>query len=308
MTSLGAALTIAALAIHPFLQTIPILRLRTVPSMDTASVGRATTFSSFAIDPQGADEGGNDLSTLDSASKGAVYAGLFNYTSYSTVSSNCPSGNCTWHTYTSLGVCSACNAITPESAYNPDGYDGPDYTWSLPNGLEIEPSTLSMDVVNALPAPSFKELREYIIVNLTSMYFPEHTGTYLGDSGPPPSSFECILYFCVRNYSAVVSNGVFTETLMSIFPDNSTTANDAQTAIRPSSGSSEPSPRPPGLIYDTGGGDITISPPGDDEAYNINNITFAVVRRWLQGKLQGSVRATLSSSSSLSDISQVSHL
>ncbi|TKA83855.1 hypothetical protein B0A55_00160 [Friedmanniomyces simplex] len=301
VTSLGAALTIAAFAIHPFLQTIPIVRLRLVPSTDLATINRASSFSSSTLDAQGEQA---QLSTFDLPSKGAAYAGIFNLTNYGIVATACPTGNCTWNPYTSLGVCRACDAVTAKSTINPEGYDGPDYTWTLPNGGSIQASANTMIVSPTYPVEKYGQLHQYTIVNMTSMYFQAFRGNGGVDS-TPPASFECALFFCVKTYSADVSMGQLTETLVSTFPNSSTESGEAQAAITGPLGSHGIAVQPSETIYtSTAHGNFTISPPGDGEQYHIDNTTFAVMRRWFQDSMNPSITASPASSSTLLDMAQ----
>lgn len=302
-------LTIATLAIHPFMQTIPITRLRLVNSTGVATLSRAFSFDILADDPQG--DGFNKLYTLDLPTKGAAYAGLLNLT-YVTARPTCPTGNCTWSPYTSLGVCSACHSVQPVCMTDAEGFDGPDCEWGTPNSgnLGLQDSLNSMYFNTWYQVGNYGFLHQFIIANFTSMYWQPYSGN--DDEVPtgPPAAYECSLFYCVRTYTANVWNGDFTETLISTFPNVSMQTSQLQNAMRYPAGSQEPPQVPSDLIYVEG--DIvnyTISSPDDQTSYKISNITFAVLRRWFQDTVQGSVDATVDPSpSGLSDMAQVRFL
>ncbi|KAK3070392.1 hypothetical protein LTR53_010539, partial [Teratosphaeriaceae sp. CCFEE 6253] len=306
LLSLACVLSVVALLVHYDNQpvptwTIPIVRLRPVTVPGLATIGRTTAFLSSTYDPQGSQL---QASILDLPTRGAVYAGLLNLTAYGDVAISCSTGNCTWQPYTSLGFCSACDSLDAKSSIDPTGYGGPTYIWKLPNGANIEASSNSMNFYTGLPVANYGHLRRYTVVNVTSLYFQPFQGNG-GVTSEKPSAYECALWFCVKTYSAYVSNGTLVETLVSTFPNASTTPNEAAAAIQPPPGSNGISASPSELIYIRDPqGNFTISPPTDSEQYSINNVSFAVTRRWFQDTIQASVTGTLAPSSQLSDMAQ----
>jgi hypothetical protein len=96
LASLGAYITILALAFDPFVQQILSYPVRQRPSSsESASVKQAHYF----------------LPGLDNISyTNYLYAGL--WTDDFAVPPSCSTGNCTWSTYQSIGLCSACEDLT----------------------------------------------------------------------------------------------------------------------------------------------------------------------------------------------------
>ena len=96
LVSLGALITILALAFDPFVQQILSYPVRQRPSLsEHASVKQAHYF----------------LPGLDNTSyTNYLYAGL--WTDDFSVTPSCSTGNCTWSTFQSVGLCSACEDLT----------------------------------------------------------------------------------------------------------------------------------------------------------------------------------------------------
>ena len=104
VASLGAAILILMLAFEPFVQQIlsyPTERIRTATNAPAAAVPRVKYYKDFM-----------DLNELT----GAYYLGL--WTKDFNIEPTCPSGNCTWPSYKSLGICSQCSDVTSTATLN----------------------------------------------------------------------------------------------------------------------------------------------------------------------------------------------
>jgi hypothetical protein len=196
------------LAIGPFIQQIIIFEGHT-PIVAAATIPVALNYTQQ-------DVVGGDV---DLNVKAAVYRGAFNPAPISTeVVPSCPTGNCTWPSYRSLAVCSACANITDEVRLSEDGT-----ICMLPNGFTLNITLFS---------PSDDEFSVYQYgMNVTNGY------TNGADSLPSPMAFknngtvlldmfaislnpftlssclanECMLQFCVKTFNATVRNGYFQE-------------------------------------------------------------------------------------------------
>jgi hypothetical protein len=103
LASLGAAITILALAYGPFLQQLvryPVI-YESVANHEAATK-RATTFNAT-----------NNFTNWDST----MVAAWLDINQFDRVP-DCPTGNCTWPTFTSLGYCSKCGDTTAETSLN----------------------------------------------------------------------------------------------------------------------------------------------------------------------------------------------
>ena len=184
------------------------------------------------------------LREWDAIMKGAAYAGLYN-SSTRTVSADCASGNCTWPSYESLGICSRCAdasdlIITRQSgrevpecdAYEAFISDNSNSTcvWTLPNGLTIDSdagiapnrgSSIVVDINDFFNAsgtlPSMKlSTVGYSLLNFSLLVLPADQNFY-----PGARASECSLYWCINTYSAESRNTIFTETLQNSWFDPS---------------------------------------------------------------------------------------
>jgi hypothetical protein len=95
LASLGAAITILALAFDPFIQQI--VQYPSIPSVDPVRKSSLVRSSSFAIDATSIDW------------QNAIGAGIWSGAERFAQQPSCPSGNCTWEEYPSTGWCSKCH-------------------------------------------------------------------------------------------------------------------------------------------------------------------------------------------------------
>jgi hypothetical protein len=118
----------------------------------------------------------------------------------------CATGNCTWSSYQSLAVCSACAVV--------DGSE-------IEKLLNVNPSLLlQLEEAGFLvvfpywnPLPLNTADPAYVANPLPTLAFQDH-GILVADVFLIAASkpFECILDFCVKTYNASVNGGNFTET------------------------------------------------------------------------------------------------
>ncbi|KAL5318279.1 hypothetical protein ACEPPN_013338 [Leptodophora sp. 'Broadleaf-Isolate-01'] len=104
IAALGALVTIVTIAVDPFVQQA--IRFYPCGYVETNSLASVPVAHSYAP-PQ------NLLEPLEVAMVGAIYDGLLNLSfNGSTVTSKCPTGNCTFPIkYTTFGVCSSCTNL-----------------------------------------------------------------------------------------------------------------------------------------------------------------------------------------------------
>ena len=189
------------------------------------------------------------------------------------------------------------------------------WSWTAPNGLTGQSTYTAMTTSNGLSTIKFPQLQKYSIVDTTSMNFGAGTGTM--DSGQPEAS-ECVLYFCVNTYHAVISNGTLTEEIVSSFPNASTSTNIANAAMyQPPAdftfnpqlvrnGTFVTDKHPKGAVYASNSAvNSTIKPPNDSQAYKIDGATSILVREWVQKTLDGSVSRLTDPKTPIRDVAQV---
>lgn len=103
LASLGAAITRLALAYGPFLQQL----VRYPVVQERVATTQATTKKATTLDATG------NFSNWDAA-KASIWSDLSQFDRRP----DCPTGNCTWPPFTSLGYCSKCADTTTETSLN----------------------------------------------------------------------------------------------------------------------------------------------------------------------------------------------
>lgn len=176
------------------------------PDRSSIQVCNSSLYTDYG---EGAGPGMNKLSL---GSLGALYAGIFQTQgpNSQSVMANCPTGNCTFPRYQSLGFCSSCANITDllqpvksslSSLAAPDSY-------KLSNGLSLSTSYSMPSLMNSTAYRQLLRLDtsgKAVISNFTAI-----ASSGLGGSSGL-SATECALYFCVHTYDAKVHEGTFSE-------------------------------------------------------------------------------------------------
>lgn len=208
--TVGCFIIVVAAAIAPFVQQVIAIEMRPVRSSDPSSI-QVCNSSTYADYGEGAGPG---LNKVPLSTTGAIYTGIFESQSPNSdsITMDCPTGNCTFAPYQSLGFCSRCANITDALDLNVTGFSmsSQEYDYTLPNGWNF---TTSMSMQYLMNATSSKNL-----VDLDPQTWPlitNFTAISAAGYGVPPqiSATECTLYFCVRTYEASVKNGKFSENL-----------------------------------------------------------------------------------------------
>ncbi|KAK8867505.1 hypothetical protein PGQ11_006083 [Apiospora arundinis] len=229
----------------------------------------------------------------------AIYNGFT--TAPSTVNFHCPSGNCTWPPFLSLGVCSFCNDVSshlsketematsgtvsiktkqlqqPYTKYslpyaslsNPDSFHDRDLMAYMVVGAATNPNnTISHQTNDRLIAA-------FGIIRAADTY--EKNETSWGDTRL--TATECALYFCIKRFDALVVKGDLMETETEVRTER----------VRGSYGPADPSARErfavlqekvgAGLYSD--GGDIVRQDlqlrPSDDTYSNVSHLVIPAV-------------------------------
>ena len=224
---------IVALAIDPFTQQIVDYYSQPLPiSGKQAGIPRTNNFT----------QGG----TLDAGLPitQSLYSGFFSsgQPGDSNPSFDCPTGNCTFEPYYTVGICSQCNDITSQVVVSkncdvcrtPDsGYQGDSCTQALPdvnltitqcdyNGILFTSSTKLSGGYSSLQSPldlSFpSSYFQAMMYSASQQGCPGQVAPYFSENGSCLRAVECGLYPCVRAYTGGVNGGNFTETLISAYP------------------------------------------------------------------------------------------
>ncbi|ORY61659.1 uncharacterized protein BCR38DRAFT_487403 [Pseudomassariella vexata] len=218
LAKLGAFITIVALGVDPFIQQVITYPSRNVAS--TSQYGSVPVVQSYMDYAYGAIMA---LREPTLAMKAAINNGLYDTNNDPqddfAVSISCATGDCTWpDTYYSLAVCYKCANTTLLINKNCTDVDEPwGYCeYSLPNGLYFDGSQrgrLYMNSTGGLPTINFNNTQSTISSISTMRGIHDLSSTTLLEV----VSNECVLYFCVNEYSAVVKDSEFTETIVATY-------------------------------------------------------------------------------------------
>ena len=179
---------------------------------------------------------------------GAVYTGLFDTNNMFDVNPVCPTGNCTWTPYVSLGVCSKCVDATSTISKSCSTYEQPiqnsngDITsnssipycnYTMPDdGPSISGLGFSGDsalgifggdstpAMNISSGTSFQKMTSPIsILNAIAGHWK--MGSQDTDLLYKISAAQCALFYCVNRYEGNVTKGILHETVVSSWHDDS---------------------------------------------------------------------------------------
>ncbi|KAK0255801.1 swr complex subunit [Friedmanniomyces endolithicus] len=278
--TLGAGLTVAAMFVEPALQQIPAYTSLPV-RVGGSGLGRSINFTDTVT------IGGEPGLSLAEGIKSAMFRGIFGTEDSVSTSSNCATGNCTWPTFSSLAVCSACEDLTSLLVQYPTPSTQPLTTfWIVSSNMNATSNIgagsrsefmYKTDVGDSAQT-AFPALLNHTILDFQSMYWPPESTVM----DPPSGVFECVLYFCVKTLSALEVNGRFSETVMSTWPPlnlstldepNQDLYHDFLTNSNLSAAVSEHKRN------------FTLTPPDADVTYSVDRLTFDLLRTWVGGNL-----------------------
>ncbi|RDW66797.1 hypothetical protein BP5796_09546 [Coleophoma crateriformis] len=276
--SVGALITVLAIAISPLSQQTIAYPIRLVESsaspaqLPTSNWWGGTTGQSSHTDIYSAV-----LSfPMKQAISDALYTQGTNY--ISAIAPTCPSGNCTWPEYQSLGVCSRVSNISHllnETTVG-DGQMGPTImNLTLPNDAYLEYGVYKTNISSGLaitytPGQQLGLLTDNttigpLILDAYIIYERDGANFLEVNSTNPAYEFdalEILLYWCVNAYQTTVNLGLAT-----------TTVSNSSTKVTYQSEN----------IYDN----ITIAAPTGTAEYNVTGTSNAVLSQYLTDIFQG---------------------
>ncbi|KAF2800629.1 hypothetical protein K505DRAFT_355590 [Melanomma pulvis-pyrius CBS 109.77] len=232
LVSLGAAVTVLALAFEPFLQQIVAFPERRVPTGKSLTWAVTTYVPDLPIFSRGTRTVDMDPSMTLAIDSTIITPNL----THTSADSICPTGNCTWPSFSSLGVCHQCQDVSHLLEYQCD-YSHLDTTQgatSTYNGCGFK--------VNQTFVIGSSGFRHGMVTSLSTIFV--HTGKNATDQGPfwnstvfgnatlpiidfyiaytpggPPATqrnetpimLECLLSWCVQTLSSSTTEGIFRE-------------------------------------------------------------------------------------------------
>ncbi|EKG16900.1 hypothetical protein MPH_05881 [Macrophomina phaseolina MS6] len=215
LASLGAFITIAALAVDPFSQQV--LQYYDCLEPVAGSIARIPKTNRYST---GGMHTGAGSATLDGPTQVAIYMGLLNppANSSASVSVDCSTGNCTFPadsgaTFSTLGMCHSCTDISDTVSVNdtkvPVNYTLESGSWV---GRELLASVLAQTSKSYEPLFDF----EALMLNYPDNCTADGEGIRPADCIPvDPFAVHCSLRPCLQTYGANVTESVYTEELIS---------------------------------------------------------------------------------------------
>lgn len=303
IVSVISVLTLLSLAVGPFSQQL--LRYESRPvALDVASIPRSNMYDAHtagAIVSQ---------TNTDLAIKASFYNGMFNSAQPSlfAVQPACPTGNCTWPRFSSIGVCSRCtdtsSAITqicidegaPQSRVNI-------CYWTIPGGpfLSHGQTVLNMTAFFPIQPIGFTPALPMEDTTLAHVQMLVNTGSI---ASPQTYALTCQLYFCIKTYQSSIESGILHEAVVATFPNASTPSVATKIVVK----------RPPknqtsfgfaGAAYPN----VTLVPDLDDGIlggnYSWVGMMANPLQMFLAGSLKGSATISVREQSYTSDAMQV---
>ncbi|OAX81902.1 hypothetical protein ACJ72_03756 [Emergomyces africanus] len=205
LASLGALITILALALDPFMQQIIVYPVGVVyRESGEASVARTENVTYAAQGQKGLRMG----AVLEQGIMNAIYNG----DSAPKSEPSCPTGNCTWPVFHSIGVCTRCidmaDKVTLEGACTPGDFLDMEKncTISFQHGVPIVNPYDGQHFLSYYPTNRW-QFRGYY-QPLFALGWLEIDYSTLTNTTPVARAMECMFTYCLERYNVSVAAGV----------------------------------------------------------------------------------------------------
>lgn len=232
---LGAFIFLVAFIIGPTVQQMVqvVVHVTDVPS--EAATVPVCNASNFEVIGLGAGPG---MNLVQLPVIGAAYDGLLQTTTQNSVTPFCPSGNCTFAPYQSLGFCNECIDLTDELVFSQIGLaaNGSLDLSSPPESISLEECQNTTTMCTAELPKYGIQLEPYGIFNSTrNITAVIESGALIDVSKDPVvgqlhailknhatesriptySAVQCLVRACIKTYEGSVASGKFTENITS---------------------------------------------------------------------------------------------
>ncbi|KAK2808824.1 hypothetical protein FQN50_004300 [Emmonsiellopsis sp. PD_5] len=226
LASLGALIAVLAVAMEPFMQQLMVYPVEVIYTPSPLAAAPRTDNVSYFAQQMGDETMGLQLET-------GFMNSIYNGDEAPKVEPICPTGNCTWPIYHSLGVCSRCTDMTKqvklEGACTPGDFLAMEKncTISLPHGA---PVVNPYDVYTSSAATILSWVLNYETgydLEAFSAASPQLKGTYSGvenplfalgwleidysdleNKNPVSMAMECAFTYCLKKYNFTVNAAV----------------------------------------------------------------------------------------------------
>jgi hypothetical protein len=246
------------------------------------------------------------------AVQGALISSVF-YGNTTSTAGLCPTGNCTWPSTPTLGMCSSCTDVRSKLVTNGSTPFSVNYTLPWMNTVSnAQNTTLSLEstaeslvcplatlrtnpqtpvsstVDGRLVAAQFHVFgippsnydyytSNYCRGEVTRGILPPATPLNLSDISPLLVAYDCSFYFCLQTVSAETKDGTFKDALVSTWDQWKQLENQSS--------------------WYTLNGTPSIMNAGDDSVYQVDSLSFLVIGTAFDSLLNGSVSGTRHSTS-----------
>ncbi|KAF2735264.1 hypothetical protein EJ04DRAFT_601070 [Polyplosphaeria fusca] len=236
IASIGAVITISSLAIDPFVQQVIGLG-HIEMSSNTTSISLATKYAKgMQHRLGGSGPSVNIMPTIDFSMQSAITTGLSasERNIQQQVNFKCPSSQCAWTPFLTLGVCSSCNDVSSKlfrreiGAFRNQLLQGALFDFNAPKNLTAQQPFADFELPNGLHLQDYENFTIDMVTFSTSDWNQtitfQHNDTLLWAltvikrvSKAYPANLndffalECGLSYCVQNISALVANSTVLE-------------------------------------------------------------------------------------------------
>ena len=148
--------------------------------------------------------------------KAAIYNGIFDIEGKAelAISHSCQTGNCSWASFSSLAVCSKCEDISSYIQKTRDCDRDGCWRYTLPDGPQLSGSgrqiNTSVTNISSSLAGIEASLLKFSILT-----------TNKTEASSGPTATECAMWYCIKNYTASVTDGVISESVLSTWRNDS---------------------------------------------------------------------------------------
>lgn len=242
LATLGAVITIVAIAVEPFIQAIITYPQREVRLSGQASFGTAYVYGPSHSAYLKYDKGGSSSTSfctiyvylliivtvskymMNSKMQGAVLNGIYNLNS--PVQFQCSTGNCFWPAFTTIGACYQCRAVSTTEIEFGCGYvpttssssesESAECEWTTPGGIVLTQKNTTRLASSSLQvnASTVQKDSSYGLYQTPNALLALIAVVNISDfqlTEPEEQRYmECSLNLCAKTFqSAKITNGTF---------------------------------------------------------------------------------------------------
>jgi hypothetical protein len=138
--------------------------------------------------------------------KAAVFNGMFAADPNPQLTFNCPTGNCTWPDFSTLGVCSSCIDMSEYMQRACSVDNSTDCGWILPNGAQLNGSASVFSMTTFISTDGdmpYSTIMQLVFMGTEA----QNSSTSTSSSSQSPWSTQCTLEYCVQDLHSSVLNG-----------------------------------------------------------------------------------------------------